>query len=308
MKSGQGSRTAEGAAALRASHTLYADPKIFEDPYAYALTSPRWQRLLKNRPLNRLVARLLLRRLAPITAQVVARSRYTEDRLATAVARGVAQYVMVGAGLDSFTLRRRDLEQTLRVFEVDHADTQGWKRQRLARLTDALPRNLEFVAVDFERESLAQALRRSAYRTEVPAFYSWLGTTHYLTPAATLATLESITTIAAPGSELVFDYSLPRELIPAREQRAGGLLRRYTARQGEPMIGQFVPEQLHGALTRLGFEVVEDLSGAAQAQRYFANRDDGLHPTQASHFLHARLLGPVHRYFAHALLPPNAPG
>lgn len=289
MRAGERSRTADAAAAFRASHTLYAQAKVFEDPYALELTSPGWRTLLSRRWLHRLVLTRLLRGLSPVVAQVIGRSRYAEDLLAAAIAHGVTQYVIVGAGLDSFALRRPDLEQTLRIYEVDHPDTQRGKHAQLMARGRALPTNLEFAAVDFECEGIVAGLRRSSYRPELPAFFSWLGTTHYLRPQATLDTLKSIAGLAAAGSEIVFDYSLSRELLPTQLSRAAQRLHRSTARQGEPMIGGLNPHRLHGDLRRLGYEIVEDLSGNELAQRYFRGRDDGLKPTSASRLMHARL-------------------
>jgi methyltransferase (TIGR00027 family) len=289
MKPGQRSRTADAAAALRASHALYARPAVFSDPYALELTSPGWRRVVGNRLLHHLVLRRLFKRLAPVTAQIVGRSRYAEDCLADALQRGVKQYVIVGAGLDSFALRRRDLEQSLRVYEVDHPDTQRAKREQLAARGISLPSNLEFAAVNFETEDIAAGLRRSSYRAPQPAFYSWLGTTHYLRNEATLATLAAIAGFAAAGSEIVFDYSLPSEMMPPEVSRSAERLRRSTARQGEPMIGGIDPQRLHRELPPMGYTIVEDLDGREQEQRYFAGRSDGLRPSGASRFMHLRL-------------------
>jgi len=255
MKPGQRSRTADAAAALRASHTLYARPAVFSDPYALELTSPGWRRIVGNRLLHYLVLGRLAARLSPITAQIVGRSRYAEDCLAEAIKRGVKQYVIVGAGLDSFALRRRDLERSLRVYEVDHPDTQRAKRGHLAARGIAPTSSLEFAAVNFETEDIAAGLRRSSYQAQHP----------------------------------VFDYSLPLEMMPPQVSRSAERLRRSTARQGEPLIGGIDPRRLHRELPPMGYTIVEDLSGEDQEQRYFAGRSDGLRPSGASRFMHLRL-------------------
>jgi methyltransferase (TIGR00027 family) len=289
MKLGQRSRTADAAAALRASHTLYAQSPVFSDPYALKLTSPGWQRIIGNRLLHYFVIKRLLRRLSPITAQVVGRSRYAEDLLSEALKRGIRQYVIVGAGLDSFALRRHDLEQSLRVFEVDHFDTQRSKRELLAARGISLPSNLEFAVVNFETEDIASSLKRSSYQAQMPAFYSWLGTTHYLRNEATLATLSAIANFAAAGSEIVFDYSLPLEMLPSQISRSVDRLRRITARQGEPLIGGIDPRRLREELPKLGYTIAEDLSVEEQEQRFFAGRSDGLRPSAASRLMYLRL-------------------
>jgi len=289
MRSRQGSRTAEAAAAARAHHHRHDAPRVFEDPYALKLTSPAWRRVIESPLLDRLVFRLLFRKLRPVGAQVLARSRYAEDRLAEAVARGVGQYVIVGAGFDSFALRRRDLADRLRIFELDHPATQAGKRDRLARLHLDLPPNLTFVPIDFEHDELDEALARSRYAADLPAFYSWLGTIAYLPVAATLRTLQSISTFAAPGSEIVFDYLVPTTTLSEPDRRVVEAVQRFAERRGEPIVGAFAPEDLHEEVGRLGFEVVEDLSGRAQHERYFAGRRDGLSPMPASHCAHLRL-------------------
>ncbi len=295
MKPSERSRTAEAAAAARARHFRYATPRVFEDPYALALTSAAWRRVIGSPLLDWLVFRMLFRKLRPVGAQVVARSRYAEDTLAQAMALGIRQYVIVGAGFDSFVLRRQDLEGTLRVFELDHPATQAAKRDRLARLRPALPPNLELVPIDFEQGDLGRALGASSYRDDLPAFYSWLGTTPYLPAAATLRTLRAISTFAAPGSEIVFDDLVPAESLPDHDRGVVEAVQRFAERRGEPIIGTFTPEWLHEEIARLGFALLEDLSGRAQHERYFSGRSDGFSPMPSSHFAHLRLTATARR-------------
>jgi len=222
-------------------------------------------------------------------AQVLGRSRFAEDALAIAVGRGIDQYVIVGAGLDSYALRRSDPLGQLRIFEVDHPDTQRTKRQRLGSLGIALPAHLEFVAIDFERQELSEAMKGSSHRRDTPAFYSWLGTTHYLTPQATLATLASIARCSAQGSEVVLDYSVPLHLIDSDKLRDLLWVEKLARRMGEPLIGMLDPVQLHADVAQLGYEIVEDMAAPEQARRYFSNRTDGLKPSPVSRMLHLRL-------------------
>ncbi|GAB5453567.1 MAG: class I SAM-dependent methyltransferase [Halioglobus sp.] len=289
MKQGEASRTAEGAAAARAMHTLLVESPIFEDPYAVKLTSPAWRRLSTTPVLSWLAKNILLRPLRSVQAQVVVRSRYAEELLLQAVAAGVRQYVIVGAGFDSFSFRRRDLESALRVFEFDHADTQRLKLQRLLALEEPMPENLQCIAVDFEQETMADALRKSDYDLAQPGFFSWLGTTPYLTNAATLATLRAIAASAAGGSEIVFDYLVPAALVPESERAAMRRLKRFTDRRGEPLIGEFNPSEIEPLLESAGFELIENLDQAEQVKRYFSQRTDGLAPLAAGYLVHARV-------------------
>ncbi len=289
MRAGQDSRTAQAAAAFRASHHMYAQPRVFEDRFALALTSKGWRAVLSNRVTHWLVLGRTWRSLKPVQAQVLVRSRFAEDALAKALANGIQQYVIVGAGLDSYALRHPDPSGRMRVFEVDHPDTQRAKRQRLQALALSLPANLEFVGVDFEKQALGAALGASSYRSDAAAFFSWLGTTHYLSPQATLGTLRSIAQSAAPASEVVLDYSVPIELIDPEEQRDVLWMKKLTDRLGEPLIGGLNPAQLHADVEALGYDIVEDIAAPEQTRRYFANRADGLAPTPVCRLLHLRL-------------------
>lgn len=288
MKPGQRSRTAEGAAALRASHTIYAENPLFSDPYAIKFTSSGWQRILKSRKWHHF---LLPRAFSPIgllIGQVIGRSRYAEDKLAEAIARGVDQYVLVGAGLDSYSLRQNPEQASLQIFEVDHPDTQASKKQQLERF-GSIPENVELVPINFEKESLFDALIRSNFQRDKVAFFSWLGTTHYLQPETTLNTLHAIAKVAAYGSEVVFDYSIPYHQLAGAERLGSFALSRFTKYMSEPLIGQFVPAELHAALNEIGFDVIEDLSGTAQNERYFDQRSDYLTTTSATNLIHIRL-------------------
>lgn len=287
MKEGQSSRTAEAAAALRANHLQHARNPVFTDPYALDMTSPAWRALLGS-PLAKVMnAPALTRVLGLLSAQVVARSRYAEDLLQQAINRGTRQYVLVGAGLDSFALRQGKKYPNLKIFEVDHPDTQAAKQKKLRALGD-IPANVEFVAIDFEKESIADALGKSSYQQDQPGFFSWLGTTHYLAPQTTLNTLRSIAAIAARGSEVALDYSIHYKALQGVERLGSMAVAQFTSLLKEPLMGQFIPAELHQAVNTMGYEVVEDLSGTGLTERYFKQRDDHIRHTKATHMLHVR--------------------
>ena len=195
---------------------------------------------------------------------------------------------MVGAGLDSFVLRESPHYPTLKIFEVDHPDTQAAKQSKLKKLGD-LPPTVEFVAINFEKESISEALRRSLYQPSAPAFFSWLGTTHYLNPQTTLQTLKSIAEFAANGSEVVLDYSTNFQELHGIERLGSMGVAQFTHLLKEPLLGQFKPTDLHQTIEQMGFEVVEDLSGEAITERYFNARTDEIRHTSATRLLHLRL-------------------
>ena len=220
VKEEQASRTSDSAAALRAVHLIrHGEPNIFEDPYAMRLTSRRWQRIIGRGFLYWLFFKndFFYGWIHPVIGEVVARARYAEEQLELAIREGVSQYVLLGAGMDSFALRRPDLAESVVLFEVDHPATQQLKKKRLSQLGIPKPKNLVFVPVDFEQESLTDGLSKSSFSTGVPAFFSWLGTTMYLKKNAVLQTLEGVASCAEKGSRIVFDYG---DLDPTELERS----------------------------------------------------------------------------------------
>jgi methyltransferase (TIGR00027 family) len=286
VRSHRRSRTADAAAATRAAHRLYDRPIVFDDPLAGGLTSPGWRRLCENRLLHWLVVRTALRSLQPVGGQVLSRARYAEDCLEAAVADGIEQYVILGAGHDSFALRRPDLMRHLAVFELDHPDTQRAKRDRLSALGRELPDQLEFVPVDFEAEPFDEALARSSFCRERRAFFSWLGTVPYLSEDAVFSVLSALSSLASGESQLVFDYAVPEALIDEADRRAVARLRRFTDRRGEPLVTFFEPAALCERVSELGYRVLENLAPSEQNRRYFSDRSDGLRALSGSYYLH----------------------
>jgi methyltransferase (TIGR00027 family) len=216
MDEGQPSATATIAAMMRAAHLLWDDdPKILQDHLALGLSGVEHEAALhatlgafQAEQARRSMPEFAQALLRDMRALLVMRQRYTEDELGKALEQGVTQYVILGAGLDSFVYRRPDVAAVLRVFEVDHPATQQWKRARLRALHIDPPSHLTFVPLDFEQHTLADGLRAGGQRPERPTFVSWLGVTMYLTEEAVFETLRYVASFA-PGSEIVFHYSLP---------------------------------------------------------------------------------------------------
>jgi methyltransferase (TIGR00027 family) len=284
----------------RAAHLLLdGEPKILQDELALGFSGmaneaalrTTWS-ALQTEIVQRSVPAFAQSLLSATRATNVVRSRYAEDELSKALQRGVSQYVLLGAGLDSFAYRRRDLEGVVRVFEVDHPATQQWKRARLHELNVTLPSHLTFVPSDFEHQTLREALAAGGYRAEAPAFFSWLGVTQYLTPDAILRTLREIASLA-PETEVVFEYSVPEEQPEGVERQYLAFWKAWAAERGEPWLGFFDPRGLVTQVKRLGFTGVTDVSPAELNARYFANRRDGLRTPQAQRFVKARV-GSVH--------------
>lgn len=293
MKAGRVSRTAEAAAALRANHHLNAHDPVFSDTYAYAMTNARWRLLLNNSLFRKTInSSFMNKNLGKLTGQVVGRARYAEDWLFEALKRGeISQYVLIGAGLDSFVLRLAEQYPQLQIYEVDHPDTQKTKIEKLKQVSKStqLPANVEFVSIDFEKEKLSDALLRRTYDTKSPAFFSWLGTTHYLHPETTLATLRNIALIACSNSELVMDYSVDYKVLKGLESFGAQFVMQFTRLMKEPLLGAFKPKDLHQKVEKMGYIVVEDLSGSDITERYFNQRPDHIRHTHASHLVHLQV-------------------
>jgi methyltransferase (TIGR00027 family) len=196
--------------------------------------------------------------------------------------------VVVGAGLDSFALRRHDLMKSLTVFELDHPATQHVKRERLAQLDVELPKAFEFVPIDFERESLEEALARSSFSPERRSFHSWMGTVAYLSDEAIFGTLRSIARASAAGSELVLDFACRMEDMSPEHHPAIEKLLRYTARRGEPLIGFHEPADFVRRVTQLGFELVELVPPEDHEPRFLASGRYGVRTIPFSYFAHFR--------------------
>jgi methyltransferase (TIGR00027 family) len=223
-------------------------------------------------------------RIRPFRAAVVARARFAEDLVRELLTGGVRQYVILGAGLDTFTVRHPELDSGLDVFEVDGASTQGWKRRRLEKLGFASA-NLHFASVDFEDDpSWVKVIRRVGFDPAQPALTALLGVTQYISPAALQATMREAAKLS-PGSRFVCSFILPTDRLNADEREVVAEVGRRAAARGHAWVSRFQPEQLIVLAQRAGFSDVRDVSSEELTQLYFADRTDGFHPTRAEHLL-----------------------
>ena len=259
----------------RAAHQLFDHPKVLVDPIALPIIGPEAAARLeaeRNKHKSR-VARNL-------RAFLVARSRFAEDELARAIGRGVRQYVVLGAGLDTFAYRNPRKDFAPRVFEVDYPATQEWKRQKLAAAGIAIPPSVTYAPVDFERQTLAEGLKLAGFDASKAAFFSWLGVTMYLTEEAVMATFGFIAS-SPPGGGIAFDYAIPRSSLNWIGRLALDALSHRVAAAGEPFRTFFEPSALAERLQRIGFRGVEDLDADEINRRYFKDRADRLRVTSS---------------------------
>jgi methyltransferase (TIGR00027 family) len=262
--------TAVRVALWRALH-VQADPPphVFEDEIGLKLVAPDedW----RSRPDMSAFTR-------PFRASILARARFIEDVVAEQATRGVGQYVILGAGLDTFAQRRPELASRIRVFEIDRPEHQEWKRQRLVELGIGIPSFLSFVPVDFEAgDTWWERLAASGFDASRPAVVASTGVSMYLTQEAITATLRQVAALA-PGSTLVMSFMLPFELLdpevrPGVERAAEG-----ARANGTPFISFFTPAEMLALGREAGFREVQHVSAEALARRYFAGRTDGLRP------------------------------
>ena len=284
MKENRPSETAQRVAMQRAAHQLLDDPKVFDDPVALRIIGKERAVALQADPRQYETTPLA----SYLRAFVAARSRYAEDEIAPGLRRGVRQYVILGAGLDTFAYRNPYPEGTLHVFEVDHPATQAWKRGRLDEVGMTLPGDLTFAPIDFETQTLQQGLQDAGYDPGKGTFFSWLGVTEYLTTEAMMTTLRFIAS-ALKGSGIVFDYMIsPSLLTPAQRERFDALSRRVKS-AGEPWQAFFAPEVLTRDLRAMGFGHVEDMGPEEINARYFKDRKDRLRVGSLSHLMNAQV-------------------
>ena len=260
------SRTALRVALRRAAHQILDSPKILDDPLAVPIVGA----VAEIRDASRHHSRIARH----FRALVVARSRYAEDQLTASVARGATQYLILGAGLD--TSAYRGIALTIpNVFEVDHPNTQSWKKDSLAAANITVPASVRFVPVDFERQNVAAELQTAGFRTHQATFVSWLGVVPYLTKEAAAHTLGFLGKLPK-GSGVVFDYSVPRSSLPFLERFAFDALSRRVASAGEPFRLFFRPKELEEFLKGVGFNQIEQLAATEINSKYFSGRNDSL--------------------------------
>jgi methyltransferase (TIGR00027 family) len=284
MKENRPSKTAIRVAARRAAHQVLDDPKVFDDPLALRILDAENASALQSDPKSSEETPLS----RVLRASLAARSRYAEDELHIAVKRGVCQYVVLGAGLDTFAYRNPYPEDLLHVFELDHADTQTWKSTRLKEAGIPIPQSITFIPIDFEAQTLEEGLRQGSFDATQSAFFSWLGVTPYLTRHAVDATLRFVASMPV-GSGIVFDYMISPSLLSPTASLAFESLAHRVAMAGEPFRTFFDPSSLKTSLVAMGYGQVEDITPEEMNARYFQGRTDKLRVGSLAHLMNARI-------------------
>jgi methyltransferase (TIGR00027 family) len=270
--------TAVRVALWRAMHVrVDSPPHVIEDEIGLRLAAPDegWERRPDMDP----------RGTSGFRAAIVARARFIEDLVAEQVGHGVAQYVVLGAGLDTFAQRRPEIAARLRVFEIDQPGTQAWKRRRLIELGYGIPDRLRLVPVDFEvGADWWEQLSDAGFDPGRPTVVACTGVTMYLTKDATAATLRRLAGLA-PGSTLAMTFVLPAELVDDADRPALEATKPQAQAAGTPFISFYAPQEMLALARDAGFKHVHHVSGTALAERYFADRTDGLRPSSGEDLL-----------------------
>ncbi|HEY6378493.1 MAG TPA: SAM-dependent methyltransferase [Candidatus Dormibacteraeota bacterium] len=268
------SRTALMAAMGRALHRDGPPPHVLDDWLAADLAGEEGRAILDNMRAN-----VTPDRLHAFQGWTAVRSRFVEDFVVSAVAAGVSQYAVLGAGIDSFAYRHAELLERLTIFEVDHPFSQTWKRRRLDELHITLPRNVVFAAVDFEAQSLGDALKASGFALDQPAVVSWIGVTMYLAREAIDATLDAVAS-CAPGTRIVLTYDQPPDVLDEKGRALLADVSGTAARYGEPFVSLFRRDEIERLLAEHGFDRVAHFSADEAVHRYFGGTYGGMPDVQ----------------------------
>ncbi len=266
------SQTAVFAAQVRAAHSLLDRHPIFEDPYALLLADSSEDDV---RDLFSAIPDGVARVARVLPSQ---RARFVDEEVERAVRTGIDQYVIMGAGLDSFAWRREDLMSDLELFEVDHPATQAWKRMRAESVGLECTSNLHFVGVDFSiGQQLSDGLTAAGFDPLRPSIWSWLGVIVYLTVEAVESTFGSVVQMAAPRSRLIASYTVTKDLMDSASREFDDLARAASAEGDEPHITFMAPGDIEKIAKRAGFADVRSVDPSSFLP-WFSQRTDGLRP------------------------------
>lgn len=283
---GQPSRTAVAMAIARAVHQLLDEPIVLDDPLALPALGPELAQAVRDDPFryNDPMARTL-------RAAVVARSMVAEHALACAAAAGVRRCVLLGAGLETLSLRAPHAATGMRYLELDHPDTQAWKLALLREAGLSMGPHATLVGVDLQQQRLDAALREAGLRDDEAACFIWLGVTPYLTEAAIEAVLANAAARPA-GTSIVFDYRVDPSVLPPWEAMMSAQFEQQVAALGEPWRSAWRPDRLADRLLSMGFTQVDSFDAHALNARYFPRRKDGLQTVDGGLRLITARVGP----------------
>ncbi len=253
MDASKPSKTADIVAATRARHLKTYDPPIFVDPFAIQLCGSGWRRILGSKFLSWFVINVMLKDILPLAPWVATRARYCEDIVDSMIEQGVEQYVIIGAGYDSFAMRRTDLQDRITVFELDQPGTQNEKFRRMAEHGIPIPKNVRYIDSDLNEVPLFTALKENGFDATKQTAFSWFGVTYYLPRETIVQTLQSVADNSIEGSAIFFDFRISPHLVPNEWTVAYHKLTKFVARRGEPFLTHFSPDELSDLALDCGY-------------------------------------------------------
>jgi methyltransferase (TIGR00027 family) len=265
------SQTAIFAAQVRAAHAVLDRDPIFEDPYAMVLADASETDI---RDLFALIPEGCARVARVLPNQ---RARFSEEEVERAVHRGIKQYVILGAGLDSFAWRRTDLMTKIELFEVDHPNTQEWKRQRMRMAGLIPPANLHFVPIDFDKDELQAQMTEAGFDRDSPSIWSWMGVIVYLEVGSIESTLRAVADLATSGSRMLASYTVTSDLMDSDSREFDELARAASAEGGEDHITALAPQEAEAIAREAGWRTAHTVD-TSSFTAWFSGRDDGLAP------------------------------
>lgn len=288
MKEGKPSATAEGNAALRAAEWLRPeDERVCYDQFARRFLGLRFGVIVRSRLLTRIALWYAERILPGAADSLAARTRYIDDYLKQCIADGIEQLVILGAGYDSRAYRFDELKGKVRVFEVDHPDTQRAKIQKVKRIFGSLPSHVTYVGLDLDEKKLGEGLLEAGYRTDKKTLFIWEGVTVYLTPEAVDETLAFVAGNSGKGSSIIFDYAFQFALDATSDSEEAKKWRKAYERRGEPPKFALKEDEVEEFLSKRGFYQVKSVSMESLENTYFRSKGITRKVTRLGGMVHA---------------------
>ena len=279
IKKNKVSQIADGLVAIKARHVLYYQGELFNDTVAWSLMSTKWQRILSNSFIEFILIRILKSSTLPLQTHILVRSRYTEDILLSCLENKekIQQYILLGAGFDSFAWRYSHLSSKLSIFELDRKELIDEKLKRLRNNRMPIPFNLSLLDINFEQHDIYDVLQAGKVNFRKPIFCSWIGVSFYLEESNVYKVLEQFMEYASSGSHLVFDYLVAeKNLVTAKDISLHKAFKRMVKYRNEPILSEFSPDEIKKRISKMGFKIMEVLSPDQQVKKYVANLQNPL--------------------------------
>ena len=260
MKKNKYSKTAQIVAAVRAGHFKFENGIIFKDEYAPYYIDGIWKFFNLNNILFNLLTKKILKKLLPIQAQILIRASVCEQLLIEKINNGIEQYIILGAGFDSFAIKYKNQFPRLKIFELDHPNTQNFKKIKNVKHSLHTHSNTFYIPIDFNKQTIQEVLLNSSFDINKPCFISWLGTTYYLNKITIQDTLSSLYSLIAKDSFVFLDYGLDDAELSPETIHENNALKKFVAKAGEPFLSSFTNYSFNEMVKNIQFKIENDIS------------------------------------------------